>query len=174
MYATPESHGISSAVLEKFVKKLCDRRYPMHSLLMARGDDIILDAYWAPFTRDTLHRQNSVTKSFVSLAIGLLIDEGRVALMDRLIDYFPECKELDVDPERAALTVEDALMMRTSYVATGGGHWVRDRKYQRINAFFTTPAVKLNDSMFFYDSTGSYVLGCIVERLTGTSFIEYL
>jgi len=146
----------------------------MHSLLIARGDDILLNAYWKPFTRETLHRQNSVTKSFVALAIGLLIDEGRVALSDRLVDFFPECLNSELDPERATLTVEDALKMRTSYVATGGGHWVRDREYDRIKRFFETPAVKPNDSMFYYDSTGSYVLGCIVERLTGEPFMEYL
>ena len=146
----------------------------MHSLLIARGDDILLNAYWKPFTRETLHRQNSVTKSFVALAIGLLIDEGRVALSDRLVDFFPECLSSELDPERATLTVEDALKMRTSYVATGGGHWVRDRKYGRIKSFFTETAVKLNDSMFYYDSTGSYILGCIVERLTGMPFMEYL
>ena len=40
---------------------------------IAKGDDIFFEKYWAPFTADTLHRMYSVTKSFVSIAIGFLI-----------------------------------------------------------------------------------------------------
>lgn len=171
---TPESKGISSAYLEKMLRELDSFGVPMHSLMIARGDDIILDAYWSPITRDTLHRMNSVTKSFVALAIGCLIDEGRISLTDRAVDYFPEANSFNLNAHQASLTIEGMLTMRTGYRPCGNGHWVRDREYGRIKDYFERePKADKGDS-FYYDSAGSYVLGVIVERLTGKSFIKYL
>ena len=146
----------------------------MHSLLLARGDNIILDAYWAPFKKDTLHRMNSVTKSFVALAVGCLIYEGRLSLSDKVIDFFPEASNFKVNENQANLTVENLLTMRTGYRPVGNGHWVRDRNYGRIKNFFEREPQAAIDEEFYYDSTGSYILGVIVERLTGGSFVKYL
>ena len=51
---TPESRGISSRSLLRLLQKLDKKKIPMHSLLVARGDDIILNAYWSPFDNKTL------------------------------------------------------------------------------------------------------------------------
>ena len=103
---TPESRGISSRALLGFVRKLDKKKIPMHSLLIARGDDIVLNAYWTPFDNKALHRQNSVTKSFVSLAIGLLEEEGKISLDDKVISFFPEAKGYDVPKEIEEQTVD--------------------------------------------------------------------
>ena len=172
--ATPESRGISSQALLRFVRKLDRKGIPMHSLLVARGDDIILNAYWAPFTDKTLHRQNSVTKSFVTLAIGLLVEDGRLALSDKVIDYFPEAAEYEVPVEIAEQTVYDLLTMRTSFIKDNVGHWVKFKNYDRIKDYFTSVVSKNRGTLFNYDSRGSYILGVIAERLTGKPFVEYL
>ena len=136
MNVTPESRGISSALLEKILRELDCAHVPMHSLLVARGDDILLDEYWSPFKRGELHRMNSVTKSFVALAIGCLIDEGRLSLDDIAVDYFPEVKDFNLNEKQAQLTIENMLTMRTGFRPEGNGHWVRDREYGRIKKFF--------------------------------------
>ncbi len=173
MDKTPESKGISSKALLRFVKKLDDKKFPMHSLLIARGDDVVLNAYWAPFDNKTLHRQNSVTKSFVALAIGLLEEEGRLKLLDKVIDYFPEAKNYDVPSEIAEQTILDLLTMRTTY-APGDRHWVKYKDYDRIKAYFTERVAKPKGTLYNYDSRGSYILGVIVERITDKPFMEYL
>lgn len=174
MNASPESKGISSSSLLHFVKKINDKKIPMHSLLIARGDDIILNAYWAPFDNKTLHRQNSVTKSFVALAIGLLEEEGKLRLLDKVIDYFPESSEYEIHEEIKEQTIYDLLTMRTSFAREKGSHWVRDKKYDRIKDYFTETPEKTRGTLFNYDSRGSYILGVIVERITGKPFMEYL
>ena len=172
--ATPESKGISSRHLVKMLKKIDRLRIPMHSLLIARGDDVLLDAYWAPFNENTHHRMNSVTKSFVALAVGKLIEEGRLSLDDRAVDFLPEAEEYDVPEERRRETVRDLLTMRTCYTLRPGKHWVRYKLYDRIRTYLTNPVDKPSGSMFYYDSLGSYILTVIVERIVGKPFLEYL
>ena len=65
----PEDVGISSTGLISFARKLEYNNIPMHSIIVMRHGKICMESYYAPYTRDTLHRMFSVTKSFVSLAI---------------------------------------------------------------------------------------------------------
>ena len=72
---TPESVGISSALVEKMIRTLNRRGLAMHSVLMMRGEDIFAEYYWKPFDKDFCHRMYSQTKSFVGVAIGLLEED---------------------------------------------------------------------------------------------------
>lgn len=174
MKYTPESGGVSSAALLKLLKKADRKKIPLHSLLIAKGDDILLNAYWKPFSKEAPHRMNSVTKSFVSLAVGSLVAEGRLMLTDRVIDYFPECSEFDLSEEFSKETVYDLLTMRTPYVLVPGKHWVKFKLYDRIRNYFESKPFKPKQTLFYYDSPASYILCVIIERLTGTSFLDYL
>jgi hypothetical protein len=69
---TPESCGIDSKYVEKFISQLEKRKIHMHSVMLCRGYDIFGEFYWAPFNKDFLHRMYSETKSYVSIAIGFL------------------------------------------------------------------------------------------------------
>ena len=170
---TPEQRGISSKSIEHMVRKLQKKQVPMHSLLIARGDDIVYEAYWMPFTKDTLHRMNSITKSYVGLAIGLLAFEGKLSLDDKITKFFPESENMEVDKYTAELTVRDLMCMKSA-CSKESGHWIRDKRYDRIADFFTLPQKKPRNTLFRYDTAGSYILTVIAERLSGKSFIEYL
>ena len=87
---SPEQAGISSKDITAFIKRLEKRGATMHSFLFMRGDKIFAEGYWKPFHRDFCHRQYSQTKSFVSVAIGLLEEEGKLCLDDKIASYFPE------------------------------------------------------------------------------------
>ena len=63
-----------------FVKELEKRRIPLHSVLIAQHGKLIFEKYYAPYCRNKLQRMFSVTKSFTSLAIGLLEQEGKISL----------------------------------------------------------------------------------------------
>ena len=86
---TPEQAGISSKTVKSFIQKLEKRGAITHSVLFMRGDKIFAEAYWKPFHKDFCHRQYSQTKSFVGIAIGLLEEEGKLCLDDKIVDYFP-------------------------------------------------------------------------------------
>ena len=75
-FSTPEKKGISSKSIENYIKKLESRRLSTHDLIIMRGDDILFESYWEPFNKDFLHCMYSVSKSFLSLAVGFAIDEG--------------------------------------------------------------------------------------------------
>ena len=169
---TPENVGISSNSIENFIKKLNNLGFAMHSVLMSVDGNICYEAYWKPYNENSLQRMNSVSKSFIGIAIGLLEQEGMVKLTDKLYTYFPEISP-DVMPEYVKeVTIEDALTMRTASV--DGPHWVKNKLHNRIERYFTENTNHKPGTIFSYDTVGSYLLGVIVERKTGMPFLEYL
>jgi len=172
-YAAPEECGIASRSILKMLKKFDDYGFLMHSMLMARGGRIMLETYWSPFTEETHHRMNSITKSFMAIAVGLLIEEGKISLDDKIVSFFPEKVPSDADEYTKSLTVKNLLEMRTSMVRSGV-HWVRDGINDRISDYFAVKAQRPADTLFHYDSTGAFILGAIVEKVSGKSLTDYL
>ena len=149
----------------------------MHSLLIARGGDLVFESYWAPWTRDTLHRMYSVTKSFVSMAVGCMEHDGLVSLDDRIASYFPEYP--DLPPELSALSIRDMLMMRTCHSSTTykmgcNPRYIPSWKDDWIGSFFMTAPDHAPGSVFIYDTSASHVLASLVERATGEEFMAYI
>ena len=105
--------GLRKADLQGFLDRLSQHGVNMHSILMSRFDKLFLECYWEPFTADTPHRMYSVTKSFVSIAIGCLLDDGLLSLDDPIIRYFPDKLPPVIYPWLEKQTIRDMLMMCT-------------------------------------------------------------
>ena len=168
---TPESVGITSKSVLNFYKMLDDYGYTTHSLLMAKGNDILTETYYAPFHKNYLHRAYSVSKSFVAIAIGLLVTENLISLNDVIVDYFPEYRNENTDEFYDKCTVLDMLKM-SSNLGTGTYWWGKFKT--RTEAYYSQKTSKMPGSLFFYDSIGSFVLGNIVKKVAGKDFLEYL
>lgn len=172
-YQTPESKGISSEKIRQYLEVLEKKNLATHSIILARGDSILFEAYWEPFHKDFLHRMYSVSKSFVSLAIGFLLQDGMIQLDDPIGKYFAKEMEGQKDPNMRSQTIRDMLMMCT---AKPGRAWFADRPSDRVKNYFENddPQSRPPGTIFSYDSSGSFVLGALVERLTGLKLMDYL
>ena len=169
---TPEEAGIESRYIADYVSLLERRGMTTHSLLMMKGDKIFAEYYWAPFHRDFLHRMYSQTKSYVSIAIGLLIDEGKVALDAPIISYFPDKIRRDIPEYLKAQTVRDMLMMETSCHPP---YWFGTANPDRTDEYINdSQVIRPSATIWEYDSAGSQVLSSLVERLSGMKLMEYL
>ena len=112
---TAEKAGIPSGAVIRFIERLERKQLCLHSFIMVRHGEIAAEGYYPPFHKDRFHRMYSISKSFVSAAIGLMADEGRITLNDRIVDYFPEMLPAEVHPYIASMTIRDMLMMATPF-----------------------------------------------------------
>lgn len=168
---TPEKVGIRSNDVKSFIEAFDDLGLHTHSIIMARGDNIFAECYYKPFDENFLHRMYSVSKSFVAIAVGVAITEGLIGLDDFICDYFPEFKNENRDEYYERCTVRDMLMMRSN-IGTSVYWWGKFNS--RIEAYYSQKSDKLPGGLYKYDSIGSFLLGCIIEKLTGKNFLEYL
>lgn len=140
----------------------------LHAIeISVAGRTIVRDGI-APFGLDVPHRMYSVSKSFTGLAILLLAEEGLLDLQDGILTYFPE--QAPVHPWLEQTRIDDMLAMtgphsRTTYVEASDS-W--------FESYFRVPPTHRAGTLFTYDTSASYVLAALVERLAGMPMLEYL
>ena len=165
-------HELTENDVRGFVKELEKRRIPLHSVLVAQHDKLLLEKYYAPYDRNKLQRMFSVTKSFTALAVGLLEQEGRITLQDPICKYFPEYLPGVVHPWLAELTIEDMLKMQTCHTKTTYNKTSTTENW--VRSFFQTEPTHRPGTLFMYDTSSPHVLCAMVEKITGQKMLAYL
>lgn len=167
---SPESLGIPSGAIQNFLQRIDAERICMHGFLLIRRNQIATEGYWAPWTAERKHRMYSISKSFVALAVGMMVDEGRIALDDRVVDYFPDKLPPKLHPWLAETTFHDLLTMSTPHSATS---YTRDDP-DWVWTFFNLAPSHPPGTVFAYDTAATVVLTATVERLAGMPFLDYM
>lgn len=169
---TPEQAGISSRYIEQFIRTLNKRGLATHSILLMRGNDIFAEYYWKPFHKDFCHRMYSQTKSYVSVAIGLLEEDGKLNLDDRICDHFPEKIDGEIPECLAMQTIRNMLTMQT---CGSPSDWFTQEDPDRTHLYMNENSAKLYPGMrWTYDSAGSQVLSALVDKLAGKPLFDFL
>lgn len=168
----PEECGIPAEAVERLEELLDKQQVRIHGYILAKGENILAEKYYAPFDRESLHRMFSVTKSFTALAVGLLVKNGLVRLEDKICSYFPEMLPKEgVHPWCMEMTIRDMLTMRTCHSSTTYKRYAGDNWTE---SFFRVQPDHVPGTVFSYDTSSSQVLAALVEKLTGRKMLDYM
>ena len=143
----------------------------MHTLLLARHEKLVASAYWEPFGPGQLHRMFSVSKSFVSIAVGWLAEDGLICLDHPIAYYFSEYIPEHPAEWLMSMTIRDMLTMQTCHTETT---YKIHPDQNWVESFFVTPPSHRPGAFFNYDTSSSHTLGALVEKLTEMSVLDYL
>lgn len=170
----PEATGISASCIMDALREIDTRGISMHSFLFCKDNCLVAEGYYAPVKKNDLHRMFSVTKSFVSIAIGFLQEEGRLSLDDSIVKFFPEYvpNTSEAHPWLLATTIRDMLSMRSCHASTTYDKF--SSKTDWVKSFFTVAPTHKPGTVFHYDTSSSHTLCALVEKLTGMKMLDYL
>lgn len=170
----PEAKGISASCIIDTLSEIDIRGISMHSFLLCKDDCLVAEGYYAPIKKNDLHRMFSVTKSFVSIAIGLLQEEGRLSLDDSIVKFFPEYvpNTSEAHPWLLATTIRDMLSMRSCHASTTYDKF--SSKTDWVKSFFTVAPTHKPGTVFHYDTSATHTLCALVEKLTNMKMLDYL
>jgi CubicO group peptidase (beta-lactamase class C family) len=168
--ATPESQGVASTDLLRFVDALDGLRH-VHSVMVVRRGQVIAEGWWSPYRADRPHALFSISKSFTSTAVGLLIEDGQLSLDDRVVDLLPDDAPASVDERLASVRVRHLLSMSTGQArdgleSAGAAGWAR--------SILEVPVAHEPGTRFMYQTGATYLLAAIATRLTGERLLDHL
>ena len=171
-FSFPEEKGISSLSIMNTLREIDQKGISMHSFLVWKDGSLLPEGYYAPIRKTDLHRMFSVTKSFVSIAIGLLQEEGRLSITDPIIKFFPEYLPNPslVHPWLSQTTIRDMLSMRSCHATTTYDKF--SSKTDWVKSFFTMPPTHKPGTVFHYDTSSTHTLCALVEKLTGQKMLD--
>lgn len=165
----PEEVGIPSHSVTSFIDCLKAQKVNIHGFMLMRYGKIAVEGYYYPYEKNQKHRIYSISKSFTSLTIGLLIDEGKLSLNDKIVDIFADKVKHPVHTYTQLMTVEHILKMATVHVQT-----TQEYSPDWVGEFINTPPAKYPGTIFAYDTTGTNFLCAIVQKITGLTVEQYL
>ncbi len=169
--ASPESLGIPSQAIAEFLDEMRALSFPIHSFLLLRHGKVAAEGYCPPFDPGRKHRMYSVSKSFTSVAIGMLVTEGKLSLDDKVADFFPEYIPENPSPYLLEATVRHLLTMATFNETTAYDFQSPDF----VRAFFDNPNPKHKPgAVFHYDTAATVTLCGIVEKLSRKPMLSYM
>jgi CubicO group peptidase (beta-lactamase class C family) len=172
--ATPESQGIPSAAVLRFVEALESQTNELHSLMLLRHGCVVAEGWWSPYQPEQLHMMFSLSKSFTATAVGLAVSEGYFTLESPVLSFFPEEAPADTSDFLRAMCVRHLLSMTTGHADDTWPNMFGRPDGKWIRGFFEVPVVHLPGSSFLYNTGATYMLAVIVERTTGINLLDYL
>ncbi len=167
-----ENVGIPSSVLSAFLDEAINKcGLDLHGVTVVRNGNVICDAQIGPYRSEYYHVCHSLSKSVTAMAIGMLIDEGRLTLDSKVTKLLEKRVPALSMLGYRSLTVRHLLTMTSgaSFAETGvtvEKHWLK--------AFFESGITSAPGKKFHYNSLNSYVLSCIVKEVSGEGLCKYL
>ena len=167
----------------------------IHSVVVLQHGELVAEWYFegpderlgtqlgpVEFDSDTLHDIRSVTKSVVSLLLGIALTEGDLESVDEtLSEYFPDYADL-LTPAHAEIRLRDLLSM------TSGIRW-DERSYPYTDSRNSETAMHLSDdrvqmllsesvdalpgARFNYSGGDAELVASIIQRATGVDLQSF-
>ncbi len=163
------------ARMEALVRALQTENPGVEAMMLYQDGEIRLSHRFVP---EGLPRPiYSQTKSFISTAVGMVYDTGRLCLDNTVSDLFPEYRSCVTDPRVLTITLRDLLTMRSGF---GGAFLMGNSRrqgeggadflaYMLSKSFQDDPGTR-----FLYSNGDSYLAGCMAERALGQPLLSYL
>ena len=172
VHATPESQGISSDLFAALLRELdASKDTDMHHFMALRHGKVICECNFAPYPKGMWHITHSMCKSITGMAIGMLIEEGKLKLNENIYDIFSDHMNAFSKIFRPVITVENLLTMTSGITfnesgIVSGNDW--------LGSFLNASVNGKPGTEFQYNSLNTYVLSAIVTKRTGETLTEYL
>ena len=147
------------------------------ALLIMHQGEIILEEYWQGHTATSVTNSMSMSKTIVSLLIGIAIQEGKInSVLDTVATYLPEWSKDD----RATITIQDLLYMQSGLRNRDNTEDLRSDLVQMFasedadRVALKIPAIKPSGEVFEYNNANTQILGILLEKVTEMRYSEYL
>ncbi|MCW3085034.1 MAG: beta-lactamase [Bacteroidetes bacterium] len=147
------------------------------AFVVVKNDSLLHEQYWDGYGADSHSNSFSMAKSFVSIMVGIAIDEGKIKSIDEPVgDFLPEFK----DGDNAKLTIKHLLTMSSGI--NFDENYVSPLAYPAA-AYYGSDLKKLTygykvteepGKKFKYLSGNSELLAFILEKATGMKLSDYM
>ena len=146
--------------LKPFIDGMEKQKLKVEGIIVFQRDRELGRHRWVPEQSRTTF---SVSKSFVSIAVGMAIDEGKLRLSDRVTQILKGQKP---DSRWDALNLEHLLTM-----TMGHAEFTRP---QSVEEAFSYELIRDPGTFFLYDNTCTFLASAMLTEVTGFKLRDYL
>ncbi len=155
-----------------FLNKSKERNNQIYRVkILYKGETVVRFAL-PPYSCEDVQHVYSMSKTFTSTAIGMLVDDGVLSVDDYMTDLFPEKMPEVISDNLKALQLKHLLGMCT-------GHdecvlWKIKDCEGIVKAFFEQEIEHAPGTHFAYNNSATYMLSATVRKFSGKNLYDFL
>jgi len=166
-WPSPEAAGLDPAALRRLVEGAADSG--ADALVVLKDGRLVLEEHFG--TPDRPIEAMSATKSFVSLAVGMLRDEGKIASLDQPVaDFFPEWRE----GRKQRVTLRHLLNHTSGLRRPPSGPWPGEEGTDLVRLALAADLEAEPGTAFAYNNMAVDLLAGVVRKASGQRIDAYL
>jgi CubicO group peptidase (beta-lactamase class C family) len=173
--ANPSSEGIDSKLLRGIDRRARDEVPSLESLLVVRHGRIVFERDYHGEAANS-HDVQSVTKSVVSLLVGIALHERAIeSLNQTLSDFLPRWTTRSLDPRVRHITLRQLLEIRAGFAldVDSEGTPAFESAANWTQAILARSLANDPGQSFAYDGGASHLLSVVLTQATGMPADEY-
>lgn len=155
------------SLLSDFRLSVLEKNLGVYGIHVYQNGKIIAEHRFRSNDRENLY---SASKTFASIGIGIAESEGHFQLADYVLDFFPEYKDIAYLGSQK-ITIKNLLQMSSGHMSEDFSQY---NSKDRAELFFITEIKEESGSSFYYEDLCTYMLGRIIEKVSGKTMLDYL
>lgn len=159
--------------VERLIEALKEENTGIESIALWQNGEMKLVHRFVPAGPRLIY---SHTKSFISTAAGVAIDEGLLTLETKLCSLFPEYASIISDERVNEITLRHLLTMSSGF----GGAFLMSANRRKGEGYPDYIGYMLKKELkyapgekFVYSNADTHLAGCMVERACGKPLLQY-
>jgi CubicO group peptidase (beta-lactamase class C family) len=146
----------------------------LYSVLVIRDGKIAAERYFNGYHKDSYYKIKSVSKSFLSAALGIAIKQGVISLDDKLTDILPEYNFLIIDDRFHSITLAQLMKMRSGLDKDTNIYSTVVNSPNWLNTIFSMGLAYDPGEKFVYSTPGTHLLSAVLTKESGRSSLLYV
>lgn len=165
-------HAINEISVQTLIDRLTrNRRINLASLGIMHDGKLVLEHYVPPYTREYRHVTFSMSKSVVSMAVGIAEAKGILSVKDKLCEIFTEHSGIFMKKNIKEITIENLLTMTSGVKFDELSSYF---SYDWCKAFMGSDTSFEPGTSFSYNSINTYMLAAAITRKSGMTVMDFL
>ncbi len=166
----PDARAASAEAFSTLPAILKENYPSVRAVVVARGACVVFEYYRKGIGAGTRSPVHSVTKSVLSILVGIAIDKGYLRLDQKLSEFLPEASEGTVDPLVREIEVRDLLTMTAGFDPAGAGGYASKVSVPTPESWrwmLNRPMKYPPGSHFNYDTAEHNLMSIVLTRAIG-------
>jgi len=173
--------GLDSTLINKFFTQINGAEHKLHSVLLVRNNELILEEYFSDYHINKPHDLRSTSKSIRSILLGIAIDKGFIDNIDDPISKYLKnpIPKKRLDPRKSDITIKHLITMSSGLDCND---WDKRSKGQEDKVYkkkdwlqytLDLPMLHTPGEVSNYCSMGVILMTEIISQSSGMSISEF-
>ncbi|KAA1247954.1 serine hydrolase [Aquimarina sp. RZ0] len=176
-----QSIKVDTTRIHKVFDHLKHTKNKIHSVLLVKNEQLILEEYFNGYSADQPHDLRSTTKSIRSILMGIAIDKGFINTVDDPISKYLKTivPQKNLDQRKNKITIRDLLTMSSGLDCND---WDKKSKGQEDKVYkkkdwlqytLDLPMIHEPGTVSNYCSMGAVLLAEIISKASGMTIAQF-